>query len=80
MKSKIIKEGDLNQIIMYENWLIRRLAQGDSEMVQSILVGFDFDEKVVEYRDKRKAIEEKTIRLIQYRVKEDQNDIVLNEI
>jgi hypothetical protein len=78
LKAGRVVEADLNQIIMYENWLIRKLAQGDSEMVQSILVGFDFDRKVLEYRDKRKSIEEKMVRLFRYRV--DKSDIVLTEL
>lgn len=80
LKTGQVTEEDLNQIIMYENWLIRKLAQGDSEMVQSILVGFDFDEKVIAYRDKRKSVEEKIVRLIRYKVKEDKSDLVLSEV
>lgn len=80
LKTGTISEVDLNQIIKYESWLIRKLADGDSEMVQSILVGFKFDDRVVEYRDKRKTIEEKTVRLFQYEVKEDESDIILTEI
>lgn len=78
LKAGKVSEADLNQIIKYENWLIRKLADGDSGMVQSILVGFDFDKEVLQYRDKRKSIEEKTVRLIQYRVKEE--NIFLKEI
>lgn len=80
LKTGMVTEDDLNQIVKYENWLIRKLADGDSEMIQSILVGFDFDEKVMEYRDKRKTIEEKTVRLIRYQIKEDGTDITLNEV
>jgi len=80
LKSGIVKEDNLNQIIMYENWIIRKLAQGDTEMVNSILVGFDFDEKVIQYRNKRKNIEKKIVRLIKYRVEKDKNNIVLEEI
>ncbi|MCX9074528.1 MAG: EVE domain-containing protein [Candidatus Methanoperedens sp.] len=80
LKAGMVSEDDLNQIIKYENWLIRKLADGDSEMVQSILVGIKFDDKVIEYRNKRKAIEEKTVRLIQYKVNEDKFDITLIEI
>ena len=79
LKTGIVTEEDLNQIIMYENWLIRKLAQGDSQMVQSILVGFDFDQNVVNYRDKRKAIEEKTVRLLKYRVNTERDSIALSE-
>lgn len=80
LKTGTVSEDDLNQIIKYENWLIRKLADGDSEMVQSILVGFEFDDRVVEYRDKRKTVEEKTVRLFQYKVIEDRGDIDLTEI
>jgi hypothetical protein len=80
LKTHKITEDDLNQIIKYENWLVRKLADGDSEMVQSILVGFDFDEKVIDYWRKRRTIEEKTVRLIKYKVEPKINDLNLEEI
>ncbi|MFH1382722.1 MAG: EVE domain-containing protein [Chloroflexota bacterium] len=80
LKTGTVSESDLNQIIMYENWLIRKLAQGDSEMVQPILVGFEFQDKVIEYRDKRRAIEEKTVRLLRYHITQDRTDISLAEV
>lgn len=80
LKTDIIAEDNLRQIIKYENWLIRRLADGDSEMVQSILVGYDFDNSVLQYREKRKFIEEKTVRLMKYTVDKIKNDIILTEI
>ena len=49
-------------------------------MVQSILVGFDFDAKVLEYVKKRRLIEEKTVRLLKYRVNNEQNDLILTEV
>lgn len=73
-------ESDLNQIIKYENWLTRKLANGDNEMVQSILVAFDFQDKVLEYVRRRKTIEEKTVRLLTYRVTENRDDIILAEV
>lgn len=80
LKTGICVEEDLNQIVKYENWLVRKLADGDSEMVQSILVGFDFDDKVMEYVRKRRLIEEKTVRLLQYQVIASRDDIQLTEI
>lgn len=79
LKTGICTEEDLNQIIKYEHWLVRKLAGGDDEMVQSILVGFEFQDKVLEYVHKRKLIEEKTVRLLKYMVNEQQNDIALQE-
>ncbi len=80
LKTGICVEEDLNQIVKYENWLVRKLADGDSEMVQSILVGFDFNDKVMEYVRKRRLIEEKTVRLVRYQVIASKNDIQLTEI
>lgn len=80
LKTGTCTEGDLNQIIKYENWLVRKLAGGDTEMVQSILIGFDFDDKVRDYVQKRKFIEEKTVRLLQYRVNPQADDIILSEV
>jgi len=80
LKTGICTEEDLNQIIKYENWLVRKLANGDSEMVQSILVAFGFQDRVLEYVQKRRTIEEKTVRLLKYRVTKEQNDIILTEI
>lgn len=80
LKTGICTEENLNQLVKYENWLTRKLANGDSEMVQSILIGFDFDNKVREYVQKRKLIEEKTVRLLQYRVNSRADDITLSEI
>jgi len=49
-------------------------------MVQSILVAFDFQDKVLEYVQKRKLIEEKVVRLLQYRVNSQADDITLSEV
>jgi hypothetical protein len=80
LKTGLVSENDLNQIVMYENWLTRKLADGDSEMVQSILVGYDFDSAVLEYVKKRKFIEERTVRLIRYRVNSQGDDLILEEL
>lgn len=80
LKTDTVSEENLKQIIKYENWLIRKLADGDAEMVQSILVGFDFEDEVLNYRDKRKLIEGKTVRLFKYKVDESNNDILLTEV
>lgn len=80
LKTGICTEENLNQIIKYEHWLVRKLAGGDDEMVQSMLVGFDFQDKVLEYVEKRKLIEEKTVRLLKYRVNSEHTDLVLTEV
>ena len=80
LKTGNVSENDLNQIIKYENWITRKLGDGDSEMVQSVLVGFAFEEKLLEYRRKRKAIDEKTVRLIKYKVDRNKRSLIIEEI
>jgi hypothetical protein len=79
LKTGLSTEKDLHQIIKYENWLTRKLANGDNEMVQSVLIAFDFQDKVLEYVRRRRIIEEKTVRLLTYRVNEKRDDITLAE-
>src|SRR5439155_3912532 len=54
---------DLAQVLRYEDWLARRLAAGDDEMIQTILVARRFADDLVEYVRSRRRIEEKTVRL-----------------
>jgi len=80
LKTGTATEPDLNQVVKYENWLVRKLADGDTEMVQSIIVAFDFDPKVLDYVQRRRLVEAKTVRLLEYQVTERGDDIVLDEI
>lgn len=70
---------DLTQILRYENWLARKLADGDTEMVQSVLVANRFADNVIDYVRNRQRIEEKSVRLISYRVAEDTQSVELQE-
>ena len=72
-------EQDLTQVLRYEDWLARKLAAGDKEMIQSILVARRFTNGVIDYVRNRQRIEEKTVRLIAYRVDEPKQDIKLEE-
>jgi hypothetical protein len=79
LKADRAAEQDLAQILRYEDWLARKLAAGDSEMIQSILVASRFSDPVLEYVKQRLRIEEKTVRLITYRVADDLQTINLEE-
>ncbi len=80
LKRDLANEDDLAQLIRYENWLIRKMAEGDSEMVQSVIVAFDFANEVIGYVSKRKSLEQKTVRLFKYSVNKKINDIEIKEI
>ncbi len=78
LKADKADEADLAQVLRYEDWIARKLAAGDHEMVQSVLVASKFSEGVLDYAKKRLKIEEKSVRLISYRVAK--NEILLTEI
>jgi len=80
LKTGVCDSRDLEQIVKYENWLTRRLAAGDSEMIQSILVAYDFSEKVLDYVRERRKFEKKAVRLVTYRLNATKNDLLLSEI
>ena len=77
LKADKADEQDLTQILRYEDWLARKLAAGDHDMVQSVLVANRFTQGTLEYVANRRRIEEKVVRLISYHVEED--GIILEE-
>ena len=80
LKADRANEDDLVQTLRYENWLTRKLADGDPEMVQSVLVARSFSDKVLDYVLARKRIEERTIRMFEYSVEAKSEDVTLNEV
>ncbi len=80
LKRGVCDKAVLKQLVKYEEWLTRKRAGGDKEMVQGILVGYDFTPEVLDYVSKRKEIEGRTIRLIKYRVNDVHDDLDLEEI
>jgi hypothetical protein len=79
LKADRATEQDLRQVLRYEDWLSRRLAAGDNEMIQSILVARRFADPVIAYVKNRRRIEEKTVRLMTYCVADDRQNIELQE-
>jgi hypothetical protein len=79
LKSDRATKQDLRQVLRYEDWLSRKLAAGDNEMIQSILVARRFADSVIAYVKNYLRIEEKTVRLITYNVAYDNQDIELQE-
>ena len=80
LKAQLATENDLSQTLRYENWLIRKLAHGDAEMVQSFLVASSFAPTVVDYVVSRRRIEERGVRLLSYRINVEHQDVLLEEI
>lgn len=79
LKTDRATELDLTQILRYEDWLARKLAAGDNEMIQSVLIAYRFADSVIDYVNKRRRIEEKTVNFISYKTSEDMSNIELSE-
>ena len=80
LKTDIGGQKELQQLIKYEKWLVRKLANGDAEMIQPILIAHSFDDSVREYVSRRSFLEDRTVRLMEYRVDADRDLIHLEEI
>jgi hypothetical protein len=80
LKADRATEKDLAQILRYENWLARKLAAGDDEMIQSVLVANRFTDGVIQYVQNRRRIEEKTVRLMGYRAAEDRQTVEVKQV
>jgi hypothetical protein len=80
LKTDRATDQDLAQVLRYEDWLARKLAAGDNEMIQSVLVASRFADTVIDYIRNRQRIEEKTVRLISYQVADDKQSIKLREV
>ncbi len=79
LKAERAAEQDLTQLLRYGDWLARKLAAGDYQMIQAVLVARRFSDAVIEYVRNRRRIEEKSIRLVTYRVVDGTN-IELQEV
>jgi len=79
LKADRATEQDLAQVLRYEDWLARKLAGGDHEMIQTVLVASRFSDDVLDYVKARQRVEEKTVRLISYQVEPNCVTILLNE-
>jgi len=80
LKAGRAAERDLAQVLRYEDLLARRLAAGEKEMIQTVLVAQAFSTDVVDYVKDRRRIEERTVRLFRYNTTDDEVGIRLEEI
>jgi len=80
LKTDRATDQDITQLLRYEHWLARKLAAGDNDMIQSVLIANRFADSVIDYVGRRRRIEEKAIRLITYSVSDGKQAISLEEV
>ena len=69
--------GDVSQLISYSKWVAGRLAGGEIETVQPILIAFDFSEGAIT-KARNSDFNDRGIRFIKYRV--EANDLVFENV
>ncbi len=79
LKTDRARISDLAQLLRYEKWLTRRLAGGDLDMIQSVLVAHSFSSEVLEFVKTRNSVEERAVQLISYHLEEANQEIRLGE-
>jgi len=71
LKKDIVKPNDISQLIRYAQWTSGRLANGEVEMIQPVLIGHDFSEEAVK-KSKSADFNERGIILTEYKAVSNQ--------
>jgi hypothetical protein len=66
LKKDIVKPNDVSQLIRYAQWTSGRLANGEVEMIQPILIGHDFSDDAIK-KSKSTDFNERGIILVKYK-------------
>jgi len=77
LKRDTADDEDVSQVIGYSKWVAGRLAGGEIEAVQPILIAFDFNEKA-KLKAKNSDFSDREIMLVKYEVKN--GDILFNVV
>lgn len=67
VKKDEFDEKALSQLIGYESWFLQKKVAGDSNMVRTTAIAKSFSNDVVQYVAQRERIENKSIKLLEYR-------------
>lgn len=63
------KKNELMQLLSYLDWSVTKLANGDSQKVDGVLVAYDFDTTYIDYVRKHNKIEKgRSLSLLKYRI------------
>lgn len=71
LKKDIVKPNDVSQLIRYAQWTSGRLANGEVEMIQPVLIGYDFSEDAIK-KSKNADFNERGIILVTYKALSEQ--------
>ncbi|MHB1630568.1 MAG: hypothetical protein ACYCVB_19715, partial [Bacilli bacterium] len=66
VKRDRFEEDGLVQLLQYEDWFLRKKVNGDFNMLRTTAIAQSFADKVVDYVEKRKKYEGKSINLLAF--------------
>lgn len=67
LKKDIVKPLDISQLVRYSMWASGRLANGEVEMIQPVLIGYEFSEDAIK-KSRNSDFNDRGIILAKYRV------------
>ena len=70
LKKDKTQPGDISQLIRYSQWASGRLANGEVEMIQPVLIAYDFSAETIK-KAKAADFNDRGILLIKYRVEDE---------
>lgn len=73
LKRDKLDENGLAQLLMYEDWFLKKRVNGDSRAIWTFAIANKFTDGVINYLEKREELENKKVTLLKY-------DLVGNEL
>jgi hypothetical protein len=70
LKKDVVRTNDVSQLLRYAQWTSGRLANGEVEMIQPVLIGYDFAEDAIK-KSKTADFNERGIILVKYKAISD---------
>ena len=67
LKRDEFNQDGLSQLLMYEDWFLKKRVNGDSRAIRAVAVASSFDQEVIAYVRKREQLEGKRVNLLKYR-------------
>lgn len=76
LKRDKLDEQGLSQLLMYEDWFLKKRVGGDSRAIRTFAIASKFTDGVISYLQKREQLESKKVTLLTYNLIENELEIV----
>ena len=66
LKRDKLDEQGLSQLLMYQDWFLKKRVNGDSRAIRTFAIATKFTDGVINYLKKREELENKKVTLLKY--------------